>query len=51
MLIYMVLGYVSSKNVWMNSVQDDVTHISDAIPTADALVAAQIINNDTVTWC
>ena len=41
----MVLGKVSSQNVWMDSVQDDVTDISDA------LVTAQSINEDSVTCC
>ena len=43
--IYMVLGQVSSQNVWMDSAQDDVTDISDA------LLTSQSINEDSVTWC
>ena len=41
----MVLGQVSSSNAWMDPVQDDVTNISDA------LLTAQCINEDSVTWC
>ena len=41
----MVLGQVSSQNVWMDSVQDDVTDISDE------LLTAQSIKEDSDTWC
>ena len=41
----MVLGQVSSQNVWMDSVQDDVTDISDA------LLTAQSMNEVSVTCC
>ena len=41
----MVLGQVSSPNVWMDSVQDDVTDISDTV------VAVQSINENSVTLC
>ena len=41
----MVLGLVSSQNVWIDSVQDDVTDISDE------LLTAQSIKEDSDTWC
>ena len=39
------LGLVSSSNIWMDSVQDDISDISDK------LVTPQSINEDSVTWC
>ena len=36
---------VSSPNVWIDSVQDGVSDISDV------LVGTQSINEDYVTWC
>ena len=40
----MVLGLVNSQFVWIDSLHDDDTDISDA------LVTAQSINEDSVTW-
>ena len=36
----MVLGQVSSPNVWIDSVQDDVTDISDALVAAQSITSA-----------